>query len=321
MPYTTPLEIVDFLGIGKDIINESVGAGDGTTSIFFLTKTKVVTDSEEIRVAGVVQVKDTDYSIDYDKGKITFLIIPVSGAITADYVYTAIKSSVIQQYIDIIQEEDILQGIYLLQEDEIVGKDSNDRYFVNFRFFADSNLDGVITKDDLIVYEFNNDVKVVITDEVSLIDANRGFFELNSGFPTDDRSVMITYRYAKYPIEQILDDLKAFIAAGVARFIFSRPKAISDFGGLSSWSVNGNSVSKGGVPDADSIIARYDKIFNDKKIRMKPFKVRIVGDAFQLSEQAYTEFRDMVPSRLITRSVNLGGIVLFGGFRFNNQIY
>jgi len=68
------------------ISGENVGTGDGNTKTFYLDNPPVVRDSETIYVDGVSQTKDTDYTIDYLTGKITFTSAPPDGAsITADY--------------------------------------------------------------------------------------------------------------------------------------------------------------------------------------------------------------------------------------------
>jgi len=72
----------------ETVTGETVGTGDGTTTEFNLANRCLQTNTETIYVDGVAQVRDTDYSIDYDTGKITFTTAPASGAvITADYTY------------------------------------------------------------------------------------------------------------------------------------------------------------------------------------------------------------------------------------------
>jgi len=62
--------------------------GDGTTTTFTLAYSPVVNGSDAVRVDGVFQVRDTDYSINYQTGVITFVTAPASGAsILVNYVY------------------------------------------------------------------------------------------------------------------------------------------------------------------------------------------------------------------------------------------
>ena len=69
------------------VTGETVGTGDGTTTTFYLADPPVLWHSETIYVDGVAQTRDTDYTIDYETGEITFATAPASGAsITADYI-------------------------------------------------------------------------------------------------------------------------------------------------------------------------------------------------------------------------------------------
>ena len=71
------------------ITGESVGTGDGTTKTFTLANPPVRYHSETIYIDGSAQTRDTDYTINYDTGEITFTSPPASGAsITADYTHT-----------------------------------------------------------------------------------------------------------------------------------------------------------------------------------------------------------------------------------------
>jgi len=68
------------------ITDESVGTGDGTTTVFNLANNNIVTGSEKIYIDDSLKTKDTDYTINYDTGEITFTTAPANGStITADY--------------------------------------------------------------------------------------------------------------------------------------------------------------------------------------------------------------------------------------------
>lgn len=69
---------------------EEVGAGDASTTVFYLDYFPVVTGSETIYVdeSEQIQGEDEDYTIDYAAGEITFTTIPgINLEITADYKY------------------------------------------------------------------------------------------------------------------------------------------------------------------------------------------------------------------------------------------
>jgi len=70
----------------QDISNENVGTGDGSTTEFPLTYSSVLENSETIYVDGTEQTRNTDYTINYETGVITFTSALANGAsITADY--------------------------------------------------------------------------------------------------------------------------------------------------------------------------------------------------------------------------------------------
>jgi len=70
----------------QNISNENVGTGDGSTTEFSLAYSPVLENSETIYVDGTEQTRNTDYTINYETGVITFTSAPTNGAsITADY--------------------------------------------------------------------------------------------------------------------------------------------------------------------------------------------------------------------------------------------
>ncbi len=73
----------------RRILGENVGAGDGATVTFTLANIPVTVDTEVVYVNGEAQIIDTDYTIDYATGVITFAIAPdLETLITADYIGT-----------------------------------------------------------------------------------------------------------------------------------------------------------------------------------------------------------------------------------------
>lgn len=70
------------------VTGENVGTGDGTTTQFTLGNIPVEEYSETVKLNGVAQTRDTDYTINYETGTITFTTAPGNGvSITADYQY------------------------------------------------------------------------------------------------------------------------------------------------------------------------------------------------------------------------------------------
>lgn len=99
--YTAVKKVVDFIGLTNEIVAEAVGTGAGVETVFPLDNRKVVQGTDVVYVAGSAV---TNYTLDYDTGTITFAAAP-TGAITADYDYSDIYSSVIGSYINRAEDE------------------------------------------------------------------------------------------------------------------------------------------------------------------------------------------------------------------------
>jgi hypothetical protein len=70
------------------VVGETVGVGDGFTTVFSLANPSLDYESETVYVDGVPQTRDVDYTIVDSTGVITFLYVPSDSAeITADYSY------------------------------------------------------------------------------------------------------------------------------------------------------------------------------------------------------------------------------------------
>lgn len=89
MAYCTVLDAIRISGIFNQTLNEAVGTGDGSETSFTFDNDNIVKTSEKVYVAGTLQTRDTDYSINNETGVITFLSTPPgnSEAVTAHYKY------------------------------------------------------------------------------------------------------------------------------------------------------------------------------------------------------------------------------------------
>ena len=58
---------------------EAVGTGDGDATVFTLANNPVLTNSETVYLDGASQTRDTDYTINFDTGAITFTAAPGAG--------------------------------------------------------------------------------------------------------------------------------------------------------------------------------------------------------------------------------------------------
>jgi hypothetical protein len=85
--YTTPRKVAFHLNWYRTVTAEAVGTGNGTTTVFGpVADPKVIEDTETVYVAGTEKIRNVDYTVDYDTGKITFTTAPANAAaITADY--------------------------------------------------------------------------------------------------------------------------------------------------------------------------------------------------------------------------------------------
>ena len=70
------------------VTEEIIGVGDGSREYFRLQIPVIVEDSEVIYITGVEQVRDTDYSVDYTTGLVTFASPPAADAVIKAGKYT-----------------------------------------------------------------------------------------------------------------------------------------------------------------------------------------------------------------------------------------
>jgi len=69
------------LSTGTDqAVDEVVGIANGTATNFYLDYPPVTAESETVYVGGVLQIRDVDYTVDYENGLIQFASAPVSSA-------------------------------------------------------------------------------------------------------------------------------------------------------------------------------------------------------------------------------------------------
>lgn len=99
--YTTIRDVYEFMNLYQEVWGEAVGTGDSQETEFSLDNRKVVTGSLTVYLAGVVT---TAYTLDADAGVITFDSAPSAVAITADYWYSDIPSSVVGTYITRVEK-------------------------------------------------------------------------------------------------------------------------------------------------------------------------------------------------------------------------
>ena len=68
--------------------SQPLGAGDGSTTTFWMANAPVIPGSHSVKIDGMSQAYGTAYSVDFDTGLVTFVDAPApSSEITADYTY------------------------------------------------------------------------------------------------------------------------------------------------------------------------------------------------------------------------------------------
>ena len=83
------------------ILQEIIGTGDGSETLFLLQMAPVVAESETITVNGTVQTRDTDYTLDNGVGLVTFTAAPAAGAeLKATYRWTTFSDEELQDLLD-----------------------------------------------------------------------------------------------------------------------------------------------------------------------------------------------------------------------------
>lgn len=108
--YATTKKLSEFLMIRKVVVNESVGTGDGATTIFYLQNQNVISGTYSIYLNNVEKIENVDYTLDKDKGKITFIVAPPLGvSVTSDYWYCNVSDSHLENVI--LRAEDKIDDI------------------------------------------------------------------------------------------------------------------------------------------------------------------------------------------------------------------
>jgi hypothetical protein len=83
------------------VLDERVGTGDGSNTVFQLRHVPVMADSQTVRVGGTAKTEGVDYTLDDSSGKLVFLQAPDEGdEITASYDFAAFTDSELQAFLD-----------------------------------------------------------------------------------------------------------------------------------------------------------------------------------------------------------------------------
>ncbi len=178
--------------------------------------------------------------------------------------------------------EYITQAHYQLQREgfvriieEQVSKDSNDYYFVDYKYFADYDLDGSVDTDDIIVYEFDSDNKLLldISDQVSTIDGLNNYFTLNSGYPRSSRQVYINYSIVNRPVTELIGTNGLFeeaVSEYTTYLALKKLKMLRMSRGIITWTSAGQTVTRG-EKEFDEMVSERLKRYNAVINKIRPF--------------------------------------------------
>jgi hypothetical protein len=118
------------------------------------------------------------------------------------------------------------------------------RWYFQKKFIADGDLNNIVDKDDLTVWEYDSYDQVDITAQVSSLNVLSGYITLNTGYPTTNRSVKADFYIAKRPIEEIQTHLRDAAINNAAWLIMREMSLRITKKGVNSYGIDGINVSK-----------------------------------------------------------------------------
>ena len=147
------------------------------------------------------------------------------------------------------------------------------RFYFNYRYIADGDLNNLVDKNDLKVFEYDNFTETDITAQVASLNVLQGFITLNSGYPTSGKSVKAQYYIANRPLEELQFELKE-ASINSANWLVMREMGLNfTKKGVVSYSVDGISVSKT-KSEFDKVMAEYERKYQYYIWIIKPMYVR-----------------------------------------------
>lgn len=182
------------------------------------------------------------------------------------------------------------------QREELVTKDDEDRYFPKFKFFAHKlgrkNDATLVTAEDLTVYEAETTTTIAtqfyaatsqrrvlhnISHAIDEVDAFNNYFTLQSGYPTNNRQVVLTYNYCGKPLEELIGTDKpletaCFEQAMMKVLKWYRDKRLRK--GTTTLTLGGQTIAKDEASFKDLLKDHYDAYHEIIKY-IKPFSGKI----------------------------------------------
>ena len=191
---------------------------------------------------------------------------------------TDINDTLLQTYLNRGAEK-IRDECYILRRFEPVSKntvsDESIRYYLNYLYLADSNMDNVIDENDLQVIERNSDgtIQNDITTQVASINQYEGYFTLNEGYSSDNSyNIFVTYRWTRFPLAEIQDELEELNLAITMNYYSSYQITNVYKRGVSNISIPGLSVTRG-YDAFENLNKTYKQIEKDNLQKLKPIRM------------------------------------------------
>ncbi len=112
---------------------------------------------------------------------------------------------------------------------------------------ADYSFDGTITKDDFLIYEFDDKDYITpetdIKSEVATFVPKYGYITLSDYYPTGSKKLVIEAYTARFENDDMIPHLKRLNILIACDYLFTNVPIEKLQNGISSWSLNGVSVS------------------------------------------------------------------------------
>lgn len=192
--------------------------------------------------------------------------------------------------------EQVKRDAFCMQREELVTKDSEGRYFPAFKFFANkygrSVNTGQVTAEDLTVYEAETSVTITtqlyaatssrrilhnISSAIDTVDPFNNYFTLQSGYPTSNRQVVLTYTYCGKPLSEIIGYDKPLEQATIEQTIIKVLKWYKDKRlkkGTTTITLGSQTINRDETAFDELVKSHYDK-YHEIINYIKPFKGRI----------------------------------------------
>ncbi len=150
--------------------------------------------------------------------------------------------------------------------------------------FADANLDGIIDRDDFLVWEEDVDgVRTYVTSDIASIDVDRHIITFNNPHPAPNKTLVFEYQLTYRKLVELDEALRRLNMLFAVNYLFRNIPFKRLQRGIGSWSINGVSVNfessmltdviKSNSEEINHIIGMIGRIYSKKTAIRKPTPV------------------------------------------------